>query len=309
MKILFATDGSANAQQAAKFLSKIDFENRYELILVTISYDPTLSTHDYFAWAEEWREEEAKRVETAHDEIVELLRGKCERVKRVHKIGAPPREILHVAKEEVADLIVIGAVGHSAVRRLVLGSVSDHVATEAECSVMVVRPHELKSNEPLERIMIAFDGSEPAKSVIQELEKYGLSRESEVSITTVLHEYDYMAGDGMAATLYQRQTEWFEKQRADNHDAAGQLKNSFPNVRSLVKQSASPDDTLVNLAANNDSQLMMVGDAGHTFLDELMMGSTTKYILRHAPCSVWISRHHRTADKVQTDAKGETARV
>ena len=31
-------------------------------------------------------------------------------------------------------------------------------------------------------------------------------------------------------------------------------------------------------------------------VDELIVGSTAKYVLRHAPCGVWISRHHRSGN-------------
>lgn len=306
MKILFATDGSTNAQQAAKFLSKIDFSTRYELIVATVSHDPTLSTNDYFAWAEEWREQDAKRVEGVQDEVVELIRGTSESVKRVHRIGSPQREILKIAKEEEADLIVIGAVGHSALRRLVLGSVSDHVATHADCSVLVVRPHELESDEPLQRIMVAYDGSKPAMRLIDEVGKYKFAKDAEFAITTVLHEYDYMAGDAIAESIYQRQSEWFEEQRADNVSVVAKLESQFPNVESVVQRSFSPSDALITAAEQQDSQLIMVGDAGHTFWDDLMVGATTKYVLRHAPCSVWISRHHRSAKNAVAENESET---
>ena len=296
MKILFATDGSANAQQAAAFLSKLDFSTRYELVVATISYDPTLATNDYFAWAQEWREQESKRVESCQDEVVELLGGKAERVKRVHRVGAPQRELLAIAKEEQVDLIVVGAVGHSSIRRLVLGSISDHVATHADCSVLVVRPHELESDEPLNRILVAYDGSKPAMSLIEEVEQYGLATDAEAVVGTVLHEYDYMLGDPVAESLYNKQSEWFEEQRVDNQNATKRIGKRFSKTHSLIKRSTSPEDALVTIAEERDTQLVMIGDAGHTFWDDLVMGSTTKYVLRHAPCSVWISRHHRDAN-------------
>lgn len=293
MKILFATDGSPNAQKAATFLSKLDFSSRYKLVIATVSYDPAYSPSEHVTWADDWRDHERVRVESSHDDVVSTLEGQFESVTRIHETGAPKREIMKIAEQQQPDLIVIGAVGHSAVRRLILGSFSDHVATHASCSVLVVRPHELESDEPLNRIMVAFDSSEPSNELVAELEKYKLSEQAELSVTTVLHEYEYLTSDLMADTLYERQRKWFDEQRTANSGAVARLSNSFPRVCSVIEKGISPDDALIAIAEEKNLQLVMVGDAGHTFWEDLAMGSTTKYLLRHAPCSVWISRHHR----------------
>lgn len=52
--------------------------------------------------------------------------------------GAPAREILRVAKEVEADLIVVGDKGMHGARR-VLGSVANDVGHGATCSVLVVK--------------------------------------------------------------------------------------------------------------------------------------------------------------------------
>ena len=307
MKILFATDCSECAQNAAKFLAKFHFPEPYELIIASLYYDPTLAVNEHLPWANEWQDQETERVETAHDQIEAFLQNRCTSIKRIHRVGSPQRELPIIAEKEKADLIVVGAVGHSTVRRLLLGSVSDHIATHADCSVLVVRPGELESDETFKRIMVAYDGSEPANEMIDELKEYTLSKDAEISVATVLHEYEYLAGDTMAETIYKRQSEWFEKQRVDNQRAVKDLREHRYKVQSVVEQGMYPDDVLVNLATELNSQLIMIGDAGHTFWDELLMGSTTKHILRNAPCSVWISRHHRRPDSKESSSAKQTA--
>jgi nucleotide-binding universal stress UspA family protein len=56
------------------------------------------------------------------------------------RIGKAAHEILELAQDVGADLIYIGSHGKSGVERLLLGSVSERVAREAKCPVMVVRP-------------------------------------------------------------------------------------------------------------------------------------------------------------------------
>lgn len=56
------------------------------------------------------------------------------------RLGVPYAEISELAKEERADLIVIGQVGRHGPRRLMMGSVTERVIELAPCPVLVVKP-------------------------------------------------------------------------------------------------------------------------------------------------------------------------
>jgi nucleotide-binding universal stress UspA family protein len=53
--------------------------------------------------------------------------------------GKPYREILRVAEQEQADLIVMGVHGHGAVDRLVFGSTTERVVRRAPCPLLTIR--------------------------------------------------------------------------------------------------------------------------------------------------------------------------
>ena len=55
------------------------------------------------------------------------------------RIGHAKEEILDLAREVGADLIIVGSKGLTGVERLVLGSVAEHVVREAGCTVEVAR--------------------------------------------------------------------------------------------------------------------------------------------------------------------------
>ncbi len=56
--------------------------------------------------------------------------------------GNAAAEIVRVAREEKADLIVVGARGLGGLQRLLLGSVSEKVLAAAPCPVLIVKRHE-----------------------------------------------------------------------------------------------------------------------------------------------------------------------
>jgi nucleotide-binding universal stress UspA family protein len=56
------------------------------------------------------------------------------------RIGKPADELLGLARDIGADLIIVGSKGLTGVERIVLGSVSEKVVREARCTVEVARP-------------------------------------------------------------------------------------------------------------------------------------------------------------------------
>jgi nucleotide-binding universal stress UspA family protein len=53
--------------------------------------------------------------------------------------GVPHQEIVALARDERADLIVIGTHGRGGINRALLGSVADRVVRLAPCPVLTVR--------------------------------------------------------------------------------------------------------------------------------------------------------------------------
>jgi nucleotide-binding universal stress UspA family protein len=55
------------------------------------------------------------------------------------RIGKPAGELVTLAREVAADLVVVGSHGLTGLERLLVGSVSEKVTREANCSVEVVK--------------------------------------------------------------------------------------------------------------------------------------------------------------------------
>ncbi|KAL9235763.1 hypothetical protein vseg_010499 [Gypsophila vaccaria] len=64
---------------------------------------------------------------------------------RVEVVEGDARKVLcDVVEKHHASLLVVGSHGYGAIKRAVLGSVSDHCAHNAHCSVMIVKKPKLK---------------------------------------------------------------------------------------------------------------------------------------------------------------------
>jgi nucleotide-binding universal stress UspA family protein len=71
-----------------------------------------------------------------------LAQEALEDTAHVLKLGTPYREILDLAENSAADLIVLGTHGHSAVHRFLLGSTTERIVRHARCPVLIVRERE-----------------------------------------------------------------------------------------------------------------------------------------------------------------------
>ena len=113
-----------------------------ELHVVTVapgypSYDVNIPqvVEQLHTQAEKVLEEQAEKIEQAGGKVAQR------HLKIVDPMGERHRaqQILRVAEEIGAGLIVIGSRGRGGVRRALMGSVSDSVVRHAHCPVLVVR--------------------------------------------------------------------------------------------------------------------------------------------------------------------------
>jgi nucleotide-binding universal stress UspA family protein len=144
-RILLAINDSEEAELAA--LRAVELAQRIdsELHVVHVGVVPGFLMSDTAV-----RGYDRRLYEQIEDESRELLRKLSWRVKvaggtvaGTHlRMGMVDLEIVALAKEIGAGLIVMGCRGHRGIRRAIEGSTSDAVIRHAPCPVLVVRSHE-----------------------------------------------------------------------------------------------------------------------------------------------------------------------
>ena len=88
-------------------------------------------------------EEYVSRLRTdlmrALDDVARRYSGRRTTIDRTLVEGVPWAEIVRIAEEHHADMIVMGTHGRSGLRHVVLGSVAERVVRMAHCPVVTVR--------------------------------------------------------------------------------------------------------------------------------------------------------------------------
>ena len=137
-KILLATDGSEEAELAARTAADLTGKTGSELHLVHVLVLPPETLYDPFGT--DAREEFEKRGRARLEELTKKLEASGGAVEGAHfRVGSPDAEIVAQAEEVGADMVVLGSRGLGVMRRALMGSVSDSVVRHAHCPVMVVR--------------------------------------------------------------------------------------------------------------------------------------------------------------------------
>jgi len=137
--ILLATDGSREAELAGQTAADLAQKTDSELHVVHVLASP-LATHDPSSFEPEvWARQEERERKTLEDVMgkIEASGGAVEGSH--HTTGRPDADIVALAEQIGAGLIVMGARGIGGIRRALTGSVSDSVVRHAHCPVMVVR--------------------------------------------------------------------------------------------------------------------------------------------------------------------------
>jgi nucleotide-binding universal stress UspA family protein len=138
-RVLLATDGSPDATLAARSAIELCERTGSELHVVHVGeYVPMI-----LAYTEEEPIELQRNAERLLEEQVESIRAAGGTVAGAHLLlGRPAEQIIDLSEELGVGVIVVGSRGESALRRAVLGSVSEDVVRYAHCPVFVVRAEE-----------------------------------------------------------------------------------------------------------------------------------------------------------------------
>jgi nucleotide-binding universal stress UspA family protein len=144
-KILVAIDGSNLADKSLDFA--LDLAKKYsaEVTILTVVDLPSNSFWvQGTTFAPISSQKYLEKLEKFHKKILTEAVKKAKASAQIYVTkrlldGRPAEKIIEVAKEGSFDLIVMGSRGLGGIKEFFLGSVSDRVADEAPCPVLIIK--------------------------------------------------------------------------------------------------------------------------------------------------------------------------
>ena len=147
-RILLATDGSEDAAFAAHTAVNLANETGSELHVVYVEEVPrrlsdsesSLESMIDPGFEKQMRQHAQAAASQRLEEQVQRIKEAGGEITQAHPMfGRPHTDIVHLAEELDAGIVVVESRGEGGVRRALLGSVSDSVVRHAHCPVLVVR--------------------------------------------------------------------------------------------------------------------------------------------------------------------------
>jgi nucleotide-binding universal stress UspA family protein len=300
--ILLATDGSSEAELAAKMATDLAQKTGSKLHVVHAYYWATGSLLDPISSGNPLVREavEKQARATLQEAVLNIQEGFGGTVDSSRlRVGRPDAEIVTQAEEIGAGLIVVGSRGLGAFGRSLMGSVSESVVRHAHCPVLVVRggPVVLPT-----KVLLATDGSESAAYATQAAVELSRKTDSELHVL-------YVGEDAFsAASVYPEATNLegveqkdpalieelgrqFEQVARQTLDAeVEEVQAVGGTVTEAHLRMGTPAAEVVDLAEGLGVGLVVVGNRGLGGVRRALMGSVSDTVVRHAHCPVMVVR-------------------
>jgi nucleotide-binding universal stress UspA family protein len=316
-KILLATDGSPEAERAARMAVTLSNGLGSELHVLRVGGVPSA----YYGYSEAemfgrqyqiLRARAEEYVRERLDEEAEKVRAMGGEVAGSHAgAGSAAAEILRLAEELSAGLVILGSRGFGPLRRAVMGSVSSSVVRHAHGSVLVVRGDGPEWNHLPGRILLAFDGSKEADAATRAAVEISNATSSELHVVYSLNTELWRSYPGQIIPnpreedLLEDLEESKRKARAWIDRQAERIRAEGANVEEVYLAFGKPDEAIVKLGEELEAGLIVTGSRGLGGVRRALMGSVSDSVVQHAHCPVLVvrggDRRQRAAERVANE--------
>lgn len=220
-------------------------------------------------------------------EAKERTSAECDLADRIEvavREGEAPDVLARIAQTERADLIAVGTFGKSALKRLLVGSVTAEVILKAPCDVLVVKRPCDACTGSYRSILVAYDRSASSKKALARAAELARAEEATLTILYVIPRYQEMVEFLRTEAMDQSLRAAAEKVLAEAREIA-----SAPGlvVTTRIGEGHAADEIL-GAARDLGNDLVVMGTYGWTGVSKAIMGSTTSRVITHASAPVLV---------------------
>lgn len=283
MKILIPVDGSAHSNAALDFVASRSTLLGQEPAIQLINVQPTISARVTRAVGRE----EAKAFQRAQAD--EVLRPAVDRLKRAgvttrasYALGPRSDAIGAVAVRGRVDLIVMGSRGHSGLKGLLFGSMTNAVLAGCTKPLLVLRNEKAPRRDSL-AVGIAVDGSRYALAAVRWVIKHRALFGAEPRFELIhVHEDNLPELRPSQGLAYRAVPSYVQVADDDGSTAAFEKSMAAP-LKRLAKagtdakpvrlRGSAAGDTIAAYARKRRLDVLVMGSHGHGAFKSLVLGS------------------------------------
>lgn len=290
MRVLIATDGSKDAKNAAGWLKELPLPKATSVMVLSVAELPTPPVA--VLTMKDLRDAVLADATRVGEAAKKFLDPRWPDIELRVSEGDPREEIVRVAEEWGADLVVVGARGLGAFKGFLLGSVSMSVVHHAHVPVLVAkgRPH-----SP-ERALLATDGSENAGDALRFFLSLEPGERLKVRLVDVVEPLHFPAS-APGVIRARLKTMLADLTRQKTAEAEGVLRSAEAELQGKVGSVdraipvGIPGEEIVREARDGGFDLVVVGARGLGGVKRLVLGSVSEKVLSSAHCPVLIVKH------------------
>lgn len=290
--VLAATDFSTNASLALERAADLARRRAARLVLVTVFSPIGSSRVDLPLLPPDLEAEALEASRQRLEEEAAALHG--EGLEVVSKLGrgVPAESIVQMARDEEADVIVVGTRGLEGFEHALLGSTAEAIVGRAPCPVLVVHPNDVQTLAPPSRILLSTDLSHDTEPVADAvLRLFGNRAKGDAPIHVVVAHADRIPPVLKPLLKSLTSADLLGFDQVEGH-LRGELETIAAGLRergfttSVAVKEGEAAKTLVELAGAEHIDLISMSTHGRSGLRSLLMGSTARRVVQHAPCPV-----------------------
>ena len=199
--------------------------------------------------------------------------------------GKPDKNIIQYAKEQGIDLIIMSTHGRSGITRWSFGRTAEKVLRRSPCPTVILRSDHAIHPDQFKRVLLPLDGSPLAERVLDAALAMVKSMGVELFLIHVVekgsfygfgHDESHIDEEMNAAQTY------LDELR-DRVIPADVVVHSHVAVGSAA-------DVIVDYAAVQKIDLILVSSRGDSGFDSWMFGSVAEKVMKGAPCAILVIR-------------------
>jgi nucleotide-binding universal stress UspA family protein len=289
-RILVPLDGSENAEIVFPYCADLAAKFASTLILVTVSETATVDIdHLYHTYLKHARRKVRQHLKALM--ALETVTLECDVL-----FGDPAREILRIAEDRDAGLILIASHGSSAEGPWFLGHIAAKVLRATKRPIMLIRERAaetaLEHKKLLRRILVPLDGSEIGEAALCYAVALAKETAAEIALIEVFERVRGVGASGVSYSIPEDESVRKSLLSYLNH-VAEPIKNEGLKVSTTVLFGNAAGN-IVEYAEKNAIDLIALSTHGRSGFGRWVFGNVTDKILHTGNAAVLVA--HSTVE-------------